>query len=128
MASEPIPSDVRRLVAACLPSVPHLEALVLAHATPEHAWSAREFSDRLYVPIETAQAILSELVACRLLEAAGAEGELAKFAQGEARDAVASLAGLYARRVVEITRLIHSRDAGAAQRLADAFRLPRRRE
>ena len=128
MRSEPIPDNVRRLVAACLPTVPHLEALVLAHAMPEHAWSAREVSERLYVPHETARTILAELVACRLLEAAGPEGELAKFSPGDAHAAVEALVGLYARRVVEITRLIHSRDAGAAQRLADAFRLPRRRD
>ena len=124
-----LPEAARRLISAHIPTVPHLETLVLAHASLAHAWRPEELSQRLYIPVPTAEAILFDLVQSELLERIDADVPGARFAP--ASPAVASavdiLVEVYARRVVEVTRLIHAHEGKAAQRLADAFRIGRRK-
>jgi hypothetical protein len=127
VAATHVPDAARRLIAAALPSVPHLEALVLAHAHPERLWDASALVERLYVPESVAQAILADLVTARL-PAFDADTGTARYAPGssELDAAVDALVRHYSTHVVEISRLIHTNASGAVQRLADAFRLPRK--
>jgi hypothetical protein len=120
-----IPDAVRRLIAARIPSVPHLEALVLAHGAPGKAWTPMELADLLYVSRKAAASLIDDLVEARMLHSSGAGATYAP--SDELRLTVDQLVELYAQHVVQISHLIHARDSGAAQRLADAFRLPRRR-
>lgn len=124
----PIPDAARRLIAAHIPTVPHLEALVLARGDPARAWTARELGDQLYVPAETASNVLVDLVAAGFLRMLPTQPPAAHYAPDAERvhAAVAELVELYARRVVDVTRLIHAHDGDNAQRLADAFRLGRK--
>ena len=125
----PIPEEARRLISAHIPTVPHLEALVLARSDPARAWSASELADRLYIRSETAASILADLMQSGLLASASIDPMTARYATANATvdAAVSQLAEFYAHQVVEVTRLIHAHDVSAVQRLADAFRLGRRR-
>lgn len=108
--------------------MPHLEALVLASAKPEHSWDASELAHMLYIPLETARGVLLDLVGARLMVLTDAELLMARYSPTDSAlgVAVGQLVEVYTRRVVEVTRLIHAHGGDDAQRLADAFRVRRK--
>jgi hypothetical protein len=122
MAASHIPDDVRRFLLGAIPSVPHLEALLLVRAEAAEPWTAARLARRLYI---------DEAGAGRLLHDLGEAGLLRKAVHGYRFDpadpqlatVVAELDAIYARRVVEVAELIHSSSDRKAQRFADAFRL-----
>lgn len=120
MAEVVVPPEIRRFLLACIPSVPHLEALLLAHAQPR-AWSVGEISARLYVDEETAAQLVRDLQEAGLL--ASSDGGV-RFVADEARtQLIDALAAFYSRNVVAVSHLIHSAMERKAHRFADAFRL-----
>ena len=125
--NSPIPDNARRLVSASIPTVPHLEALVLAHGDPSKTWSVAEIAQLLYVPADTARSVLLDLVHARLMVVGHQKPLSARYAPADESllQAANVLVDVYARHVVEVTRLIHAHDGNNAQRLADAFRLRR---
>lgn len=125
MDTPAIPEDIRRFVLTSIPSVPFLEALLLLRADPGADWDAPALARRLYVADRVAQALLDEL------EAAGMAAPVAQGARrawryhashAQLARRVDQLADLYARKLVEVTVLIHSSIDRKAQRFADAFR------
>jgi hypothetical protein len=121
MSAATIPGDVRRFLLATIPTVPHLEALLLLRGHPE-GWTLAQLASRLYVDPSTANALVDDLVAADL---AAAAGEVYRYAPADAGIAttVDALAALYARHMVVVAELIHSSSDRKAQRFADAFRL-----
>lgn len=121
MTAAAITGEVRRFLLAVIPSVPHLEALLLLRAQPQ-AWVAADLARRLYVDEARAQELLGDLAHAGLA-ATGAEG--ARYAPADAGIAatVDAVALAYGRHVVAVTQLIHSTSDRKAQRFADAFRL-----
>jgi len=117
-----IPDGVRRFLLGAIPSVPHLEALLLLRGAPDQSWSADTLAARLYVDVPIAAALLADLRQ-RGLAAPRADGM--QYAPRDATLAavVDDLAGVYARHVVEVAELIHSSSDHKARRFADAFRL-----
>lgn len=109
----------RRLIAGAIASVPHLEALLLLRAEPR-AWGEAEVASRIYVAPERAGTVLAELTTCGLLEARDG-GHVYHPTDAATASYVDELADAYARHVVEITSLIHSRTDRAARQFADAF-------
>ena len=124
-----LPEAARRLIFAHIPTIPHLETLVLAHSCPSHAWRPAELAQRLYIPTRTAQSILLDLVQSSLLELVDAQRPSARLATTDQAmvSAVRELVEVYSRHVVEVTRLVHAYEGSAVQRLADAFRVGRRK-
>lgn len=123
MAVSNIPNDVRRFLMGAIPSVPHLEALLLLRAEPAEPWSAQHLARRLYLDEPSAARLLEDLAGAGLLRAGGDHG-YAFMPQDQARaDVIATLDALYARHVVEVAELIHSSADRKAQRFANAFRL-----
>lgn len=122
MTASPIPDDVRRFVLGAIPSVPHLEALLLVRAEAAEPWTAPRLARRLYVDESGAGRLLRELGAAGLLQQAGPGY---RFAPDDAalEEVVAALDAIYARQVVAVAELIHSSSDRKAQRFADAFRL-----
>lgn len=122
MAASHIPDDVRRFLLGAIASVPHLETLLLLRSDSALPWRADRLARRLYI---------DEAGAARLLEDLSLAGLLQPSDQGYAfrpRDPslvplVARVDEVYARHVVAVAELIHSRSDRKAQRFADAFRL-----
>jgi hypothetical protein len=119
-----IPDGVRRFLAAVVPSVPFLEAILLFRNGAAVDWAPELLAQRLY--ISPMQAI--ELA--RQLEAAGivvaSPGEPARYRYAPQSEALAALLGeveaTYRTSLVEVTNLIHSKSGRQAQRFADAFK------
>ena len=121
MSAATIPGDVRRFLLATIPTVPHLEALLLLRGNRE-GWTLAHLANRLYVDPSTASALVDDLVVAGL---AASVGEVYRYAPADAGIAttVDALAALYARHMVVVAELIHSSSDRKAQRFADAFRL-----
>lgn len=116
-----LPNDLRRFVLTSIPSVPHLEALLLMR-TDGTAWRAEELARRLYISDERATQILRDLAAQRFL-AVQADQYVFQPADAAASDLVDKLVAMYGRHLVEIAQLLHSKLDVAARHFADAFRL-----
>jgi hypothetical protein len=121
MTAAMIPGDVRRFLLATIPTVPHLEALLLLRGRQD-TWTVAQLSSRLYVDAATAIALLDDLAISGLVVADGDGFRYAPTA-AELSATVDALATLYARQTVAVAQLIHSSSDRKAQRFADAFRL-----
>ena len=121
MAPKNLPNDLRRFVLTSIPSVPHLEALLLIR-TDGAGWRAEELARRLYISDERATQILADLASQRFL-AVRSDRYFFQPADAAAIDLVDKLVAMYSRHVVEIAQLLHSKLDVAAQHFADAFRL-----
>lgn len=121
MNAATIPGDVRRFLLATIPTVPHLEALLLLRGRPEE-WPLSQLASRLYVDAANATLLLDDLIASGLVAAASNGYRYAPADAGIA-STVDTLATLYARQMVTVAELIHSSSDRKAHRFADAFRL-----
>lgn len=125
MAQQAIPEDIRRFVLASIPTVPHLEALLLLRGTPG-PWSAGAVAERLYLGEKLATGLLDDLCNSGMALAATTQQAPASYCYQPAsellRTTIDSLADFYARHLVEVTHLIHSKDDRKAQQFADAFK------
>ena len=115
-----LPPAIRRFVLTSIASVPHLEALLLLRAKP-HGWRAAQVAGRLYIGEAAARQLLDDLCQARMLEERDGAYAFAPHSP-LLRDAIDQLAESYARHLVEVTHLIHSRIDRQAQHFADAFR------
>lgn len=117
-----IPDHIRRFVLTSIPSVPHLEALLLLRSSMARAWVEPDLARRLYVPEGTAVAILREFEQAGLVTRRPG-GEFQLIEDPAIGNLVAELAEVYGRHLVRITDLVHSRMDRRALKFADAFRL-----
>ncbi|KGQ20557.1 hypothetical protein LF41_1094 [Lysobacter dokdonensis DS-58] len=115
-----ISPDLRRFVVAKIPSVSHLEALLLLRSTSAQ-WPIAQLGARLYVSDQQATRLVDDLQARGLALHVGDNALYEPRSEGLAR-AVDELAMAYGRKLVEITQLIHSANETKARRFADAFR------
>lgn len=126
MAAPPIPEDIRRFVLTSIPSVPHLEALLLLRAAEPAFWHAARLSERLYISDKLAQSLLTDLCRSGMVEPRDEPQHTIIYryqpSTAELRATIDSLADLYARQLVEVTHLIHSKLDRKAQQFADAFK------
>ncbi|WP_229518381.1 hypothetical protein [Massilia sp. PAMC28688] len=106
--------------------MPHLEALLLLRAAEPAFWNAATLAARLYIGEKLAQSLLSDLCESGMALARGEPDQPLAYAYAPVspalRATIDSLADLYARQLVEVTHLIHSRLERKAQQFADAFK------
>ena len=125
MAQQAIPEDIRRFVLTSIPSVPHLEALLLLRGAPG-PWSTAALAERLYLGEKMATGLLEDLCQSGMAVSAGIEQSPVSYCYQPASDllraTIDSLADFYARHLVEVTHLIHSKHDRKAQQFADAFK------
>lgn len=121
MVKNEIPADVRRFVLTRIPSVPHIEALMLLRASAPDCWSAASLAPRLYVRTGVAAAVLGDLHQSGMLRQDSEGGYFFVREPGLLGDVIEELAVLYGTHLVEITMLIHSKLDRKAQQFADAF-------
>jgi hypothetical protein len=114
--------DVRRFILNGVPSVAHLEAILLLRSAPAERWTPARVAQRLYIRDGDAAELLQGLVESRVARADEDEG----YGYGpsdELRQLIDALAAAYAADLVGVTELIHSRSSRRAQQFADAFRI-----
>lgn len=126
MAPHPIPEDIRRFVLTSIPSVPHLEALLLLRAGEAQFWSAEQVAGRLYIGEKTAAGLLVDLCQAGMAAPHDDAAPHVSFryqpSSAALRATIDNLADLYSRQLVEVTHLIHSKLDRKAQQFADAFK------
>jgi hypothetical protein len=115
-----IPEDLRRFILLSIPSVPHLEALLLMRRDPQRSWNAAAMAQGLYIDEHSAAAVLAELAAGDLVVGDSAAATYRYAPPPPLAEMMDRLADLYARALVTVTNLIHGR---SAQLFADAFKL-----
>ena len=111
--------DLRRFVVAKIPTVSHLEALLLLRSTCA-AWPIEQLGARLYVSDLQATQLVDDLQSRGLAVHLGDNAQYLPKSERLAR-VVDELATVYGRRLVEITQLIHAVNEKKARRFADAF-------
>lgn len=123
MAQPAIPEDIRRFVLTSIPSVPHLEALLLLRGTPG-PWTTAAVAERLYLGEKPASSLLDDLCQSGMASVSSATPPLYQYQPVTEflRTTIDSLADFYARQLVEVTHLIHSKHDRKAQQFADAFK------
>jgi predicted ArsR family transcriptional regulator len=120
-----IPAVVDRFVRACIPSVGHMEALLLLRARPADNVTPDVVAAALFLDKKAARRILEDLVASRLVHAAAPEGPYAYAPSSpELREGADQLAEAYRTRLVALSRFIHERaEERNMATFASAFRL-----
>lgn len=123
MAGETIPEDIRRFILTSIPSVPHIEAMLLLRRKPEERWDTRRVGQRLYVNDRTAATVLLDLCEIGVLEATCEDSPSYRYQpkSEELRLLIDRLADVYNRDLVEVSNLVHSGLNKKAQQFADAF-------
>jgi hypothetical protein len=120
MVEEPIPADLRDFILRFIDSVAHLEALLLLRADPESNWDVLTTAGRLYTTESQAREILAQLCAEGLITC---ENGLYRYGSPpvETMAMIGRLAEAYAKQLIPITNLIHSKPRRIRQ-FADAFK------
>lgn len=118
MAKNDIPADLRRFILTSIPSVPHIEALMLLRAHAPQVWAAEGVARRLYVSPGVAAAVLADLCNAGLLLC---DQAAPSYSYRPGDELIDRLASLYASNLVDVTMLIHSKLDRKAQQFADAF-------
>lgn len=120
-----IPDDVAQFVIDKIDSVAELEALLLLRNAPDCEWTARELSNRLYLGVKDAVAILAALSAKGLAFCKSGDYGAYKYQPGspEIGQMVDRLCEIYSKEIVPVTNLIHSKSKTRVQEFADAFKL-----
>lgn len=120
-----IPDDIRRFILTSISTVPYLEAMLLLRNSAAESWDGKKVAQRLYMPEKAADALLAELHAAGVLAVAEDDAQSYRYRPGsdELRRIIDELADTYARHLVEVTHLIHSKTSKKAQQFADAFKL-----
>lgn len=113
------------LLARALPSIAHVEALILLFKTDPQAWSVPDAARELKLNPLLAAAALTDLTSSKLLRVSGTDEDphYAFGADASDRTATAALLEAYNRKPVTLINALYKRQAPAAQAFADAFRL-----
>jgi predicted ArsR family transcriptional regulator len=119
-----LPPEVQHLVLQCIPSVAHLEALLLLRSRAKEELAVETIARALFIDPSAAAQVLAHLVARRLVWARSSSGPF-RFAPAPDREkAVEQLAETYRTRLVPLSRFIHENAGQQGIRdFADAFRL-----
>jgi hypothetical protein len=117
-----ISPELKRFILTSIPSVPHLEAVLLMHGQPGERRTAIEVGARLYVPEHVAAGLLQSMCDAGLLSCE--EGSYWYEPGNPSLDGLLdALSKAYAADLVGVTKLIHDATQRTARRFADAFKL-----
>lgn len=126
MTQPELPYEVRALLHRALPSMVHVEALLLLAKSPSESFQPHDVAGKIgSTPDVTANA-LSELVVVKLAETAPGSAPTAyRFAATDVAtaNAVATLQEMYDRRPVTLVKAVYDRPPSAVKAFADAFRV-----
>jgi hypothetical protein len=125
MPEDFLPGDVERFVLECIPSVVHLEALLLLRRRPDESVSGEAMAALLFVTPAVALSALDDLASKGLLLKTGTRGPFRYAAQSpESQATIDALAEAHRTRLLPLSRFIHEQaQARTLRDFANAFRL-----
>lgn len=121
-----LPAEVTTLLHRALPSMVHIELLLLLFRTGPRSWTLHELAVELRSSPDLVAAALADLETSRLAEKEpGANPPKHRFDAREATaiQAVAMLQTIYDRRPVTLIKALYKRPPSSVTAFADAFRL-----
>jgi hypothetical protein len=120
----PVPNDLRQFILATIDSVAEMEALMLLRSGPEQGWSAPVFTRRLYISEQETAQLLKRLCEKGFAAAVASDPVQYRYQPGSERlgELVDRLVECYARHLVPVTNLIHSKPQARIREFADAFK------
>ncbi len=123
MNREEIPDEVKRFILISIPSVPYLEAILLLRRERDRGWTAGELAQRLYVSAKVAAEVLSGSAAAGIAAIEDTSALVYRYQPASAglEQMIDRLAAIYAKNLIDVTNLIHSKTSKSAQQFADAF-------
>lgn len=124
MPEPPIPDALRRFLLSGVLTVPHVEAILQLHSTPDELWDARRLAKRLYLRPDAVAALLVDLqeLGIARCEQGGSESFRYFPTTVELTQLVEQLVASYTKHLSAVARLIHSVEDRKAKAFADAFR------
>ena len=125
LASDTLPSEVRRFIAEHIDSAETLEILLFLHRNPGESYTAEALSPAVYTVPAAALLRLESLVAQGFASSTGAGNPAYRYAPAtpELERQVQELANAYRNNRVTVIQTIFETPRSAAQAMADAFRL-----
>jgi hypothetical protein len=118
-----ISDELRRFIAATVPSVPFVEAILLFRSDSSHGWTVEVLARRLYIGTPQAGDLIAQLTSAGIIAPLAGQASFTYAPQdAELADLLNQLENCYRASLLEVTHLIHSKSARQAQRLADAFK------
>jgi hypothetical protein len=120
-----IPDAVQAFLLKYIDSVAQLEALLLLRTNATLDWTAEALAKRLYISAQDTAVLLERLRADGFVVALQSPPRSYRYqpASHELSHMVDRLADLYAKYLVPVTNLIHTKPRTRVQEFADAFRL-----
>jgi hypothetical protein len=120
-----IPDDVRAFLLKHIDSIAQLEALLLLRSNPTLEWTAETLAKRLYITPQDTAVLLERLSADGFLIVLHSPPYSYQYhpASSELAHMVDLVADFYAKYLIPVTNLIHSKPRTRVQEFADAFRL-----
>ena len=117
-----ISEHLKRFILTSIDSVPHLEAVLLMRYDQEIDWDAKTIAQKLYISKKRAQEILDELCAINFIKRNTPSTYSYEPDSLELKNILDDVADIYAKNLIEVTKLIHSKTDKQAQQFGDAFK------
>lgn len=121
-----IPFEVTTLLRRALPSMVHIEVLLLLAKDPSTSWDAAAAALQIHSTPALTAAALADLQSAKLaIVAPGADPPAYRIDNSDelTTSAIASLREMYERRPVTLIRAVYERPPSAITAFADAFRV-----
>jgi hypothetical protein len=120
-----IPDDVRAFLLRHIDSISQLEALLLLRGDPSCLWNPDRMAQRLYITTQEAAEVLKWLAMRGFLTVSPDLHDSYRYqpASEELAQMVDRVAALYAKYLIPVTHIIHSKPRTRVQEFADAFKL-----
>ena len=120
-----ISADVRQFIDQNIESLAQLEALILLWRDPQRGWDAKEIGKALYIPPDSAAALLADFRRRGFIKVEPQENIRYSYQVVEQRvdQIISDVATAYQDRRVAVISLIYSKPLNKVQTFADAFRL-----
>ena len=110
-------------------SVPHIEALLILRNRRSEAFSIEQIAAQLYIPPESAQNILQDLVRRALVKRLSEEDSRYQYSSSPEREALMQEVEItYRRELVRVANMIHSKASNAVRDFARAFRITKEKD
>lgn len=119
---KPISDAVRRFVLTSIPTVPHMETLLLLWREPNLTWLAEDIAKRLFVSPGLAESVADDLCQADLFACGGKpKSYRCHLEPPSLAQLLADVEAAYNWHLREVTGLIHSNVDRKAARFAQAF-------